>query len=222
MHRVDTSGSVSGRFQDGNPAVGQQATQLGSAWCNDVQENLCKVIEEAGFTLEKGNADQLLAAIIALIAGVVGDGSGAVPTTRLVSTAGLATGGGALASDRTITVTAASEAEVAARVRNDVAVTPAGLVGLVSVTGSAGTMILKIGTAVVQVFSAVAVANGTTIITLPESFPTECVGAWCSGGNQVANAYDNNPFVSGRGLSQLSIYNSENMSLAVNILAIGR
>ena len=48
-----------------------------------------------------------------------------VPNTRLVSAAGLATGGGALDVDRTITVTAASQAEAQAGTDNTKAMTPA-------------------------------------------------------------------------------------------------
>lgn len=53
--------------------------------------------------------------------------SGGIPATRLVSAAGLATGGGSLAADRTITVTAATAAQTAAGSAVDVAVTPGGL-----------------------------------------------------------------------------------------------
>lgn len=67
MHRIDTSGSVAGRFDDGNPATGQRATLLSADWFNDIQENVATVIETAGITLEKGNADQLKDAIAALV-----------------------------------------------------------------------------------------------------------------------------------------------------------
>lgn len=92
MHRIDTNGAVTGLFQEGNPAIGQQATRLGAAWLNDMQENIAKVIEDAGIELVKGDYDQLRDAIVAMIAGVVGDGDGAVPTTLTVTGAGLATG----------------------------------------------------------------------------------------------------------------------------------
>jgi hypothetical protein len=64
-----------------------------------------------------------LASILALIAA-------ATPSTRTITGTGLATGGGSLAADRTIAVTAATAAEIAAGTRGDVAVTPAGLAGL--------------------------------------------------------------------------------------------
>lgn len=50
--------------------------------------------------------------------------TGGVTTARQVATGGLATGGGNLSADRTITVTAASAAQVAAGTSNSVAVTP--------------------------------------------------------------------------------------------------
>lgn len=222
MHRIDANGHVANQFTEGNPAIGQQATQVSAAWLNDVQENIAYAIEQAGIALVKGDGQQLYEALVAMISGVVGTGGGSTPTTRQILTAGLATGGGNFSADRTITVAIATLAEVAARVRNDVAVTPAGLVGLISVTGAAGTMVLKVGTAVIQVFTGFVSANGSTILTLPETFPTECVGAWCSGGNLSSGAQDNNPFVSGQGLSNVSVYNSEDMGLAVRVLAIGR
>lgn len=222
MHRTDGQGHVNGQFTEGNPADGQQATQVTAAWLNDIQNNVAHVIEQAGIELAKGDAEQLYDAIIALLAGVVGTGGGAVPTTRQVLAGGLASGGGNLAADRTITVTKATPAEAAAGVRDDVAVTPLGLAGLISVTGAAGVLVFKAGPFVLQAFSGVVSSNGTTILTLPESFPAECVGAWVSGGNTSSGAQDNNPFVSGQGLSNVSIYNSEDMSLAVRVLAIGR
>ncbi len=50
-----------------------------------------------------------------------------VPTTRQVNTSGLATGGGDLTADRTITVPKASTAEAVAGTDDDKAVTPLGL-----------------------------------------------------------------------------------------------
>lgn len=143
MHRIDTSGNVDNRFHPGNPATGQQATLIDQDWLNAVQEEIVNVILAANIDLEKGTNDQLAEAIVALIAGVVGDGSGAVPTTRQVLVAGgLLTGGGNLAADRTIGLAAASTSETAAQVRNDVVCTPASLAGLVGLTlvGSAWVM----------------------------------------------------------------------------------
>ncbi|HEX7821031.1 MAG TPA: hypothetical protein VF463_10480 [Sphingobium sp.] len=66
MHRVDAPGAIAGLFTDGNPAIGQQATQVRAAWLNDLQENVVAVIEAAGITLEKGDANQLLEALAML------------------------------------------------------------------------------------------------------------------------------------------------------------
>lgn len=222
MHRIDTPGAVDGKFQDGNPAVGQQATQLRADWFNDVQEEIATVIEEAGIVLTKGDTDQLYSAIIALVAGVVGDGGGAVPTTRQVLAGGIATGGGDLAADRTITVNKATPGEVSAGVRDDVVVTPLGLVGLVGQTGAGGTMILTLGDAIVQIFTGTAGANGTTVLTLPQAFPTECVAAFCNGGSPDADAQDNFPYVSGKGLTSVSIFSPRDSSLFCNVIAFGR
>ncbi|QQQ19661.1 hypothetical protein JIP62_06130 [Brevundimonas vitis] len=66
MYRIDTPDAVDGRFND-NPAIQSPTTRVPAAWLNDVQENLCAVIEGAGIGLDKGEAGQLLAAIGVLI-----------------------------------------------------------------------------------------------------------------------------------------------------------
>lgn len=63
MHRVDTDGNVSGQFSDGNPAVPTPATVVDASWLNDVQEEICKLIEGAGITLVKGTQTQLQQAV---------------------------------------------------------------------------------------------------------------------------------------------------------------
>lgn len=69
MHRVDTEGHDDGLFQDGTPQTGQQGTMLSEDWFNDVQENICGVIEDgAGEELIKGDYTQLRLAIAAMIA----------------------------------------------------------------------------------------------------------------------------------------------------------
>lgn len=222
MHRIDTPGSIAGQFQDGNPAVGQQATQLLAAWFNDLQENIVHVIEQAGFDLSKGNGAQLYESIIALIAGVVGAGGGAVPTTRLVSSGGLVTGGGNLSTDRTLTVTAATSAEAAALTLDNVALTPLSLAGLMGITQSGGNTVIRIGPAIMQVFPAYAPADANTVVTLPEAFPNECFFAVSVGGIMRTSGTDNNgPFVSGRGLTSISLWNSFNDAVSVRVLAIG-
>jgi hypothetical protein len=64
MHRVDADGATAQfRFTNGNPNTGTPATLLEQAWHNDVQEEICTLIEEAGITLVKGDWDQLRRAI---------------------------------------------------------------------------------------------------------------------------------------------------------------
>ncbi|MEL7784047.1 hypothetical protein AAG607_13555 [Citromicrobium bathyomarinum] len=221
MHRIDTPGSVDGRFSDGNPAIGQQATQVLSKWFNAIQDEIVHVIERANIDLDDDDNEQLYEAIIALIAGVVGDGGGAVPTTRQLLGGGLVTGGGDLTANRTLTVAKASAAEAAAQTDDTKAVTPLALAGLVgrSVVGS--SWVLTLGTTIVQIFSGTANPNGTTIFTLPQAFPNSGRGAWLSGGEQHPSASENNPFVSGIGQSSVSVFNAVGFSLSVTILAIG-
>jgi hypothetical protein len=60
MHRIDSDGAtVDNQFTEGNPATGTPATQVSDDWLNDVQENICEVIEDAGLTLAKGDHSQL-------------------------------------------------------------------------------------------------------------------------------------------------------------------
>ena len=68
MHRIDPPGHAAGLYQDGNPQIGQQGTVMDAAWANDVQENICTVIEDAGVGLVKGAGEQLKLAIAAMIA----------------------------------------------------------------------------------------------------------------------------------------------------------
>lgn len=222
MHRIDSNGAVDGKFQAGNPAIGQRATQLPADWFNAVQEELCHVVEEAGLDLLKTDTGQLYAAIIALIAGVVGDGSGAVPTVRQILTAGLATGGGDLVADRTITVLKASQAEAAAGVDDTKALTPYAAAGLVGRTVSGSAWIIKIGPVVMQLFDGTVPANTTTILTLPQAYTEQCRIAFANGGSNNTGAQDNGPWVSGRGLTQVSVFNAIDAEVSVSILAIGK
>lgn len=112
MHRIDANGHVANLFVNGNPGIGQVATQCDADWLNAVQQGICYAIEQAAIPLVKGNNTQLYAAMLAIAAGVVGSGGGAVPTTRQVLGGGLVTGGGALSADRTLTVTAAAGSDL--------------------------------------------------------------------------------------------------------------
>lgn len=216
MHRVDTPGSVAGLFQDGNPLVGQQATQLLADWHNDVQENIAHVIEQAAIALVKGDHTQLYDALVALIAGVVGTGGGSVPTTLTVTGGGLVTGGGALTVDRILSVIAATVPEVTAQVRNDVAVTPAGLAGLISYSGG----VLRIGPIILMIATGTANGNGTTIISLPDTFPNTVIDGWCNGGRSDTGE-DQSLYVNGFGLSTASVFSAINSAVAVTVFVLG-
>ena len=189
MHRVDTPGSVEGLFQDGNPAIGQQATQLLAAWFNDVQENLAQLIEYAGIELEKGNYDQLRDAVIQLIAGVVGDGSGAVPTTRTVTGAGLLAGqGGALAADLVFTLLAASSADVTAGTDNTKAITPAALAGSFAATFGTNGYWKAPGGLIIQWGQLRGTySEGSVAVAFPTAFAEACYVALVTANNQAAN-----------------------------------
>lgn len=221
MHRVDTNGSVNGRFNDGNPAVGQQSTQLGADWCNDVQENLAHIIEEAGLVLGKGDATQLFAAVLALIAGVVGTGGGAVPTTRTVTGSGLVTGGGALAVDRVLDVAVASPAQAAALILNNVALTPLSISGLMGLTSLGGGHVIRVGPVILMIVGATANGNGTTIVTLPDTFPNQVFAGWCNAG-RIDTGEDQSVYVSGVGLSSVSLFSAINSAVPADIFVIGR
>jgi len=145
-----------------------------------------------------------------------------VPTARQITGDGLATGGGSLSENRSITVPKASAAEVLAGSSDSKAVTPASLSGLISVTGSGSTMVIKFGAAIIQIFSATANADGSTTVTLPESFPSTCVGAWFNGGRADTGQQDNGPYVSGRSASSVTLFSAIGNAVSGQVLAIGR
>lgn len=64
MHRIDGPGAtVDNTFTEGDPVGGVQATVVGAAWLNDVQEELMSVLAGAGIEPVKGVRDQVLKAI---------------------------------------------------------------------------------------------------------------------------------------------------------------
>lgn len=70
MHRIDTStalkdkfGSGKNGYTDGDPSTGRQATDLDADMFDELQEEICAPIEEAGITLQKGVRNQLLTAL---------------------------------------------------------------------------------------------------------------------------------------------------------------
>ena len=221
MYRIDADGHIANKFTDGNPQTGQQATLVTADWLNSVQEEVAHVIEFAGIALSKPVTTQLRQAIVALIAGVVGTGGGSVPTTRQVLGGGLAVGGGPLAADLTLTVPKASSAEVLAGVNDTKAITPLALANARPRSLTSNGYITLDGGFIIQWLRSTIGANATTNYSLPTSFPTACLGAWVNGGRLDTGAQDNNPFVSGDGLSTLSIFNAGDTSVAITAFAIG-
>ncbi|MCM1513297.1 MAG: phage tail protein, partial [Oxalobacter formigenes] len=76
MKRIDTTTAVPDMFgpgksgwKNGNKAQGIPATEFNADWPNNVQEEICNVIEAAGITLDGSNRAQLLQAIRGIIAG---------------------------------------------------------------------------------------------------------------------------------------------------------
>lgn len=68
MHRIDHPTAAPGNlFTEGNPATATPSTTVTDDWLNDVQENVCAVIEAAGLALEKGTGTQLRDAIQAML-----------------------------------------------------------------------------------------------------------------------------------------------------------
>lgn len=57
MHRIDANAHVLNKFDEGDPGVPRQPTQVDADWLNAVQENICKAVEGAGLTLSKGTPE---------------------------------------------------------------------------------------------------------------------------------------------------------------------
>lgn len=64
MFRIDAADNVAGQFGEGNPATGQPGTKVSAEWLNTVQEELARVIEAFGLTLDKANSGQLATALV--------------------------------------------------------------------------------------------------------------------------------------------------------------
>lgn len=97
MHRIDGYGATEDNmFTEGSagPGVPVPPTWVTAAWANDMQENVCEVVEAAGIALVKGDYTQLLAAIRKLFGGQV---------TRIVTETGPV-----LASDSVLVVDASA------------------------------------------------------------------------------------------------------------------
>ncbi|OSK25412.1 putative tail fiber protein (GpH) [Escherichia coli M056] len=78
MHRIDTAtaqvdkfGPGKNGFTNGDPSTGRRATDLNSDMWDAVQEEICRVIEGAGITLDKQTHEQLYLAVMALAGNAV-------------------------------------------------------------------------------------------------------------------------------------------------------
>ena len=58
MKRISTPTAVQNKFVDGNKSSGLKSTQLNAEWFNQVQEEICKLLEAAGITV--GESDEQL------------------------------------------------------------------------------------------------------------------------------------------------------------------
>lgn len=68
MHRIDGPGAtVDKKFTEGNPSGGVQATGVGAAWLNDIQEELMSILTAAGIAPIKGVQNQVLTAIQGIV-----------------------------------------------------------------------------------------------------------------------------------------------------------
>jgi hypothetical protein len=221
MQRIAGPGHVNNMFSEGNPNIGQQATMVTAAFMNAVQEELANIVELSGGVLDPENPAQVYAAILAIAAGAAGDGSGAVPTTRTVTGAGLAIGGGDLAVDRVITVPKASAGDVATGTDDTKAITPLALQGGAGGSLMAGTGYKTIFGLLFQWGTYTVGANSSANITFPTTFPTMCVHADVSGGRTDYAAQDNNPFVSSKSAGAATVFNSGDVGTSGTFLAIG-
>jgi len=72
---ADKFGAGKPGFKGGTPGLGILATKLSALFFNHVQEQMCRVIEGAGLTLDDENYDQLSEAIAEMIAAAVPAGN---------------------------------------------------------------------------------------------------------------------------------------------------
>lgn len=78
MKRTDADGSVEGKFSDGSPEQGLPATVINAEFLNNIQEEICNFIEEAGLTLDGTDQKQLWKALLAVFAAGLSLGDSAV------------------------------------------------------------------------------------------------------------------------------------------------
>jgi hypothetical protein len=107
MLRIQTADYL---FHEGNPATGEKGTKVTDDFLNDVQEEICNVVEAAGIVLAADTRDQLLEAIKRF--------SGCAVTRTVSASGNVAATDSVLLADATagpITLTLLSAAAVSAR-----------------------------------------------------------------------------------------------------------
>ena len=68
MHRIDSSTATpDNKFTEGDPTIPVAATTVTADWLNSVQEELVKIVTEAGLELDKADTSQLWQAIVKII-----------------------------------------------------------------------------------------------------------------------------------------------------------
>ena len=182
MHQIDTAtaapampaadASVApGYFTEGSPGTATAPTIVSAYWLNAVQSELLAVVAAGGIAPARAALTQVRDAISAMISAAIG-----VFSTRKVLTGGLATGGGDLTADRTITVAKASAADVLAGIDDAKAVTAAALAGNMSL---ALTGYYKHPGGFIEQWGRIATPAGSEhamALAFPIAFPNACCG----------------------------------------------
>lgn len=144
---------------------------------------------------------------------------------RTITGAGLVSGGGDLSASRTLTVTAASAADVAAGVANDRAVTPAALSGLLrSITTNGHAFIPGAGGLRLMWGRFTSIANGSTNVLFTDSFATACFVVLVDGvKGSGADSQDNPAGVDYSTIttSGFSAFSADDSSNACGYIALG-
>ena len=67
MDRIKGAGHVNNQFVSEDAQAGRPPTELTAEWFNNVQEEICAVIEKAGITLNENDQTQLYQAIVQIV-----------------------------------------------------------------------------------------------------------------------------------------------------------